>query len=72
MTIITARIPEKLDQALSSLAREIDRPKGYIMRKALENYIEEKLDLLIAIARIEKGDETISLSEIKEKYDLED
>jgi predicted DNA-binding protein len=70
MTVITARIPDVLDNTLSSIAKEIDRPKGYIIRKAIESYIEEKADILLALSRIEKGEETISLSEMKEKYDL--
>ncbi|MFY9590263.1 type II toxin-antitoxin system RelB family antitoxin [Rickettsia endosymbiont of Halotydeus destructor] len=72
MTVITARIPEALDDVLSTIAKETERTKGYIIRKAIENYIEEKADLLLALSRIEKGEETISLSEIKEKYGLED
>lgn len=72
MTTITARISEELDQCLSMLAKETDRNKGYIIRKAIENYIEEKADLLIALSRIEKNEETISIDELRKKYDLED
>lgn len=72
MTTITARISEELDQWLSMLAKETDRNKGYIIRKAIENYIEEKADLLIALSRIEKNEETISIDELRKKYDLED
>lgn len=71
MTTITTRIPDELDNTLSILAKEIDRPKGYIIRRALEMYIEEKADLLLALSRIEKGKETISLEEIEKKYNLE-
>lgn len=38
----------------------------------IKNYIEEKADLLIALSRIEKGEEVISLEDIKKKYGLED
>lgn len=72
MTVITTRIPDELDKTLSVIAKEIDRPKGYIIRKALEEYIEDKADLLLALARIEKAEETISLAEIEKKYGLDD
>ena len=72
MTVITTRISNELDIILSNVAKEIDRPKGYIIRKAIESYIEEKADLLIALSRIEKGEEVISLEDINKKYGLED
>jgi predicted DNA-binding protein len=72
MTTITARIPDELDKSLSMLAQETERNKAYIIRKAIENYIEEKADILIALSRIEKNEKTISIEEIKKKYVLED
>ncbi|KJV62273.1 hypothetical protein APHACPA_1294 [Rickettsia amblyommatis str. Ac/Pa] len=54
MTVITTRISNELDIILSNVAKEIDRPKGYIIRKAIESYIEEKADLLITLSHIEK------------------
>ncbi|WP_017442387.1 DUF6290 family protein [Rickettsia gravesii] len=72
MTVITTRISNELDIIFSNVAKEIDRPKGYIIRKAIESYIEEKADLLIALSCIEKGEEVISLEDIKKKYGLED
>ena len=72
MTVITTRISNELDIILSNVAKEIDRPKGYIIRKAIESYLEEKADLLIALSRIEKEEEVISLEDIKKKYGLED
>ncbi|UZW38270.1 antitoxin of toxin-antitoxin stability system [Rickettsia conorii] len=72
MTVINTRISNELDIILSNVAKEIDRPKGYIIRKAIESYIEEKTDLLIALSRIEKREEVISLEDIKKKYGLED
>ncbi len=56
MTVITTRISNELD----------------IIRKAIESYIEEKADLLIALSCIEKREEVISLEDIKKQYGLED
>ncbi|HJD54977.1 MAG TPA: antitoxin of toxin-antitoxin stability system [Rickettsia endosymbiont of Proechinophthirus fluctus] len=43
-----------------------------MIRKAIESYIEEKADLLIAVSCVEKREEVISLEDIKKKYGLED
>ncbi|NRB10821.1 MAG: ribbon-helix-helix protein, CopG family [Rickettsiaceae bacterium] len=72
MTIITARIPKSLNESLNELAHETSRTKGYIVQRAIENYLEEKADILIALSRIEKGDTIITLEEIEKKYGLED
>ncbi|ABY72859.2 MULTISPECIES: antitoxin [spotted fever group] len=72
MTVITNRISNALDIILSNVVKEIARPKGYIIRKAIESYIEEKADLLIAVSCVEKREEVISLEDIKKKYGLED
>lgn len=72
MVTITARIPDELNDSLTILSKETERNKNYLIKKALENYLEEKGDLLSALARIEKEEETISLDEIERKYGLED
>lgn len=72
MTVITTRISNALDIILSNVVKEIDRPKGYIIRKAIESYIAEKADLLIAVSCVETREEVISLEDIKNKYGLED
>ena len=72
MHTVTTKIPDSLHNALSELANETHRPRGYIMQRAIENYLEEKADMLIALARIERGEETISLEDLQKKYDLED
>lgn len=71
MYTVTTKISDNINKSLSDLAHEINRSKGYIMQRAIENYIEEKSDILIALARIEKGEDIIPLSEIETKYDLE-
>jgi len=71
MFTVTTKITDEVNALLSSLSSETNRSKGYIMQRAIEAYIEEKSDVLIALARIEQGDSRISLDEIEKKYDLE-
>ena len=70
MFTVTTKITDEVNALLYTLSSEIKRSKGYIMQRAIEAYIEEKSDILIALARIEQGDSKISLDEIEKKYDL--
>jgi len=65
---ISIRIPDELASELDSVARETDRPRSYIVQKALESYIEDYADLQIALDRLHDGtDETISGKELRKK-----
>ena len=68
---ISIRIPDELASKLDSVARETDRPRSYIVQKALESYIEDYADLQIALDRLHDGtDETISGKELRKKLGL--
>ncbi|MFN0191396.1 MAG: CopG family ribbon-helix-helix protein [Aestuariivirga sp.] len=44
-TMVSARIPEKLNQGLEELAGLTRRSKGYLLTEALEAYVDEKVRL---------------------------
>lgn len=68
---ISIRIPESLANQLDCIARETDRPRSYIVQKALESYIEEYADLQIALDRLhDSTDELISGKELRKKLGL--
>lgn len=41
MSVITARIPDELNEALSHVAKIMERPKTFLILKAIEQYIRE-------------------------------
>lgn len=41
MSTITARIPDELNAALSKVAKVMERPKTFLIYKAVEQYIRE-------------------------------
>jgi len=41
MSTITARIPDELNAALSKVAKVMERPKTFLIYKAVEQYIKE-------------------------------
>lgn len=73
--MMTVRLPENMDKRLSQLAKETHRSKSYYVKQALEEFLEEREDYLLALAameRFEKGEEkAIPFEEILKKYGLE-
>ena len=69
--VVTMRLPKELASELDRIADIIDRPKSYLIRKALEEYLEEYEDYLIALNRWnDKDDEVISSDELRDALDL--
>jgi len=54
MSALSVRIPDELTTNLEKACEATDRSKGYIVRKALEKYLEDLQDHLIAEAAYKK------------------
>jgi len=68
--VINFRIPEDLLKKLEIVSKETERNKSYIIRKALEYYLNEYMDYLIAINRLnDKSDKIISYEEMRKKVE---
>jgi RHH-type rel operon transcriptional repressor/antitoxin RelB len=60
-TAISVRISEDLAERLDNIAKETERPRSYIIQKALESYLEDYAELQIALDRLhDRTDEVIS------------
>jgi len=70
-TAISARIPDILARELNQVAKETERPKSFLIKKALESYLEEMADLQIASDRLRNSkDEIISSRELRKHLGL--
>ena len=70
-TPISIRISEELAKRLDSIVKETERPRSYIIQKALESYLEDYADLQIALDRLhDKTDEVISGKELRKTLGL--
>ncbi|MDD5475962.1 MAG: DUF6290 family protein [Syntrophales bacterium] len=70
-TAISIRLPKNLASQLDNIAKETERPRSFIIQKALESYIEDFADLQIALDRLhDKGDEVISTKEMRKSLGL--
>ena len=62
---ISIRLPGDVAKRLDELAKSIDRPKTYIVTKALREYLEEYEDYLVAMHRLnDKDDRVVSEKEL--------
>ena len=60
------RLQDDVAKIQEDLAATIDRPKTYVIRKAIEEYLWEYTDYLIALERLNgKDDAVLSESEMR-------
>jgi RHH-type rel operon transcriptional repressor/antitoxin RelB len=70
---ISIRLPDDMADSLKSLSETIDRSKAYIIKKALQAYLEDYSDYLIAQERLnDKKDKVVSCDEMREIIGLQD
>ena len=65
---VSLRLPEDIVTQLDEVAENIDRSKSYLIKKAIEQYLEEYADYQIALDRLnDKDDEIISSEEMRKR-----
>jgi len=70
-TAISVRLPKTLADQLDSIAKETERPRSYIIQKALESYIEDYADLQVALDRLhDKADPVVTGKELRKSLGL--
>jgi RHH-type rel operon transcriptional repressor/antitoxin RelB len=47
-TAISVRLPDTLVEQVDTIAKETERPRSFIIQKALEFYLEDYADLQVA------------------------
>jgi RHH-type rel operon transcriptional repressor/antitoxin RelB len=68
---ISIRIPDELAEQLEEVAKETDRPRSYIIQKAIESYLEDIADLQIALDRLrDKSDPLVTSAEMRKSLGL--
>lgn len=65
---VSVRLTDRTAKALNELAKATDRPKTYLIEKALESYLAEYADYQIALDRlIDKDDPVISATDLRKR-----
>ncbi|OIP62222.1 MAG: DNA-binding protein [Nitrospirae bacterium CG08_land_8_20_14_0_20_52_24] len=70
-TAISVRLTKSLAEQLDNIAKETERPRSFIIQKALESYIEDYADLQVALDRLhDKTDPIITGKELRKSLGL--
>ncbi|HUU05257.1 MAG TPA: DUF6290 family protein [Patescibacteria group bacterium] len=70
--MIAVRLPESIEKKLDQLAVKTNRTKSYYIRKAIEEFLEDEADYILALERIQKNNPRISLAEMEKRLGLAD
>ena len=70
--MVAVRLSKELEKRLENFAYKTNRSKSYYIRKALENFLENKEDYMLAIARLEEKNPRIPLEKVIKDLGLED
>ena len=70
--LLAVRVPEELESRLGNLAEKTGRSKSFYIRKALEQFIEDQEDYLLAVSVLKENNNSFSLKEVKQNLGLED
>jgi len=63
---VSLRLPDNLVRELDKLSKSIERPRTYLIKKALEIYLAEYADYQIGLDRLrDKDDEIVSSKDIR-------
>lgn len=69
--MVSVRLPGETIHALEEVARVTERSKTFLIRKAVETYLEEYADYQIALDRLcDKDDQIISSQEMRNHLGL--
>lgn len=70
--MLAVRLPDKLEERLSHLAEQTHRSKSYYVKQAIQDFLDEQEDHLIALSRLEKKNPRLTLEEMEDRLGLED
>lgn len=68
---LSVRLPDILAEELNNVALSTERPKSFLVQKALESYLNDQADLQIGIDRLrDTTDPVISIDEMRKEIAL--
>jgi RHH-type rel operon transcriptional repressor/antitoxin RelB len=70
MIMIGLRDPN-LEDRLEQLAKETGRSKSYYVRLAIQQFLEDREDYLLGLARLEKSSKRFTLKDVEKHLDVD-
>lgn len=69
--MLAVRLDSSMESQLDNLARETGRSKSYYVKQAIENFLEDREDYLLALAVLERNEPTKTLDEVRKNLGLD-
>ena len=69
--MLAVRLDPETEDKLNRLAQETGRSKSYYVKQAIENYLEEREDYLLALAALERDEPRRSIAKVRKDLGLE-
>ncbi|MEK7245552.1 MAG: ribbon-helix-helix domain-containing protein [Pseudomonadota bacterium] len=70
--MLAVRLPKAEAARLKTLAKRTGRSVSHYARQAIAEFLDEREDYLIALARLEKGEPTVGLKDLERRLGLAD
>lgn len=67
---MTVRLTPELEARLEELAESTGRSKSYYARKAIEEFLDDRADYLLALSVLEKQEPTLSSAELRRELGI--
>lgn len=69
--MLAVRLDSAVEDKLTRLAKETGRSKSYYVKEAINNFLEEREDYLLALSVLEKEEPRTSISNVRKELGLE-
>lgn len=67
---MTVRLTPELEARLEELAESTGRSKSYYARQAIEEFLDDRADYLLALSVLEKQEPTLSSAELRRELGI--
>ncbi|MEX2534352.1 MAG: ribbon-helix-helix domain-containing protein [Trueperaceae bacterium] len=68
--MLTVRLEPELEARLNELAEATGRSKSHYVRQAIEEFLEDRGDNLMAISLLEKNEPTVGIDELRRELGI--
>jgi RHH-type transcriptional regulator, rel operon repressor / antitoxin RelB len=69
--MLTVRLEASVEDRLTQLANETGRSKSYYVKQAIEIFLEDRYDYLLALSLLEKEEPRKSIADVRKELGLE-
>lgn len=69
--MLAVRLSNDVENRIAVLSQKTGRSKSYYVRKAIEEFLNDEEDYLLALARLEENNKRIPFDEVKRLVELE-